>query len=64
MAAFSAVEGVGYLESGVLSGWYVPSKAKYCEETDSKQVAWAKDEKNSKTEIVKSAWTCLGWGYL
>ena len=48
------LEWVGYLESGVLSRWYAPSKAKYCEETDRLQVVWTKDEKYSMTEGEKA----------
>ena len=52
-ASYGTLERVGYLESGVLSGWYAPSKAKYCEETDRLQVVWTKDEKDSMTEREK-----------
>lgn len=44
---------VGQLENAALSGWYVPSKTKYCKKTDRAQVVWTKDEKYSQTESEK-----------
>ena len=48
---------VGLLGTAAQSGWYIPSKAKYWRETDSKQVPWGKDEKNFEKR-VKSTWNC------
>ena len=37
--------------------WYTPSEAKHWWETDSEQVPWGKDEKNSEKRVQR-AWSC------
>jgi hypothetical protein len=51
---FGAFHRVELLASAALSGWYIPSKAKYQQETDSEQVPRGKDEKNFEKRVQRT----------